>query len=93
MEEHAVPVNARALDVGVGKGGSWHDLGDFIESSTDESAGKPSLGLRESGVVSTGRAVTSPGEPAESTEVEFGAVRGRRTPVDVQMTSSVRRRR
>lgn len=48
-----------------------------------ESAGKPSLGPREDGVVSTGRFARAP----EILEVNLGVAvipRGRRTPVDVR---------
>lgn len=55
-KEDAVPAVVRDPVLGDGEGGSWHVLGDImIESSAEISAGKPSLGTRESGVVSTVR--------------------------------------
>ena len=53
-EEDAVPAVVRDRGEGVGTGGSWHNLGDVIESSAEDSGGKPSRGPRESGVLSTG---------------------------------------
>ena len=53
-EEDAVPAVVRDRGVGGGAGGSWRGLIDMVESSAEESAGKLSLGPRESGMVSTG---------------------------------------
>lgn len=61
-EELAVPVEVRDRVVGV-VAASWHNLGDLLESSVDDFAGKLSLGPRDSDV-STGWAATSPREPA-----------------------------
>ena len=54
----------------------------MVQSFTEESAGKLSLGSRESDMVSTGRSAVSP----ELLEVELCAVipRCRRAPVDVR---------
>ena len=56
----------------------------MVKSSTEESAGKLSLGPRESSTVSTGRSAVSP----ESLKVGFCAVipRGWRSPVYVRRT-------
>ena len=80
--EDAVPAVVRDRAVSGGAGGSWRGLIDVVESSAEESAGKLSLGPRESGMVRTGPSAVSP----ELLEVGFGAVipRGRRTPVDVR---------
>lgn len=54
----------------------------MVQSSAEESAGKLSLGPRESDVVSTGRSAVSPGEL--EVKVCSAIPRGRRTPVDVR---------
>ena len=74
----AVPAVVRDRGVGGGAGAPGVVFFVVVESSTEESAGKLSLGPRESGMVSTRRSAVSP----ESLEVELCAVipRGRRTP-------------
>ena len=81
-EEDAVPAVVRDQGVGGDAGGSWCGHIDVIESSTEESAGKLSLGPMGSGMVSSERSVVS----SELLEVGFCAVipRGRRTSVDVR---------
>ena len=59
-EDDAVPAVVRDRGVGGGAGCSWRGLIDVVESSPEESAGKLSLGPRESGMVSTGRSVVGP---------------------------------
>ena len=54
-EENVVSAVVRDRGVGGGAGGSWRGLIDMVKSSAKESAGKLSLGPRESGMVSTGR--------------------------------------
>ena len=81
-EEDAVPAVVRDRGVGGGAGGSWRGFIDVVESSAEDSAGKLSLGPRQSGMVSTGWSAMS----SELLEVGFCAVipRGRRTSVDVR---------
>ena len=83
-EEHAVPALAGDRGVDGGAGGSWRGRIDMVESSAEESAGKLSLGPRESSMVSTGRSAVSP----ELLKVGFCAFipRGRRTRVYVRRT-------
>ena len=77
-----MPAVVRDRCVGGGAGGSWYVLVDMVESSAEESAGTPSLGPRESGIVSTGRSAVSP----ELAAVKICAVipQSRRTPEDVR---------
>ena len=58
-ENDAVSAVVRDLGVGGGADGSWHVVIDVVESSAEESASELSIGLRESGVVSTGRSAVS----------------------------------
>ena len=82
-EEDTVTVVVRDRVVGGGAEGSWRNRIDVVESSVRETASKVCLGLRESGMVSTGRSAVGP----EMLEVGFCAVipRDRRTPVDVRL--------
>ena len=81
-EKDAVPAVVRDRGVGGGAGGSCRGPIDVVESSAEESTGILSLGLRESGMVSTRRSAAS----TELLEVGLCAVisRGRWTPVDVR---------